>query len=91
MDSADNVVVEDQIAAAVDVFAPGSKTPTSIFNNGGNGFGDPVSLATNRLYIVDGQNDVVDILGYPSGATLKVLSSNFGRVHGVAVSNPAGP
>ncbi|MBD5653560.1 MAG: hypothetical protein IAI50_00065 [Candidatus Eremiobacteraeota bacterium] len=92
LDDSDNLLAEDQIPSTVDVFAPGKKTPSQTFDNGGNGFGDPVSIAIGtyekHLYIGDGQNDVVDIVAYPSGKTIGSIGG-FGRVHGVAVSPPA--
>jgi hypothetical protein len=89
LDRSGDLLAEDQIPAAVDVFEPGKKQPSQIINNGGNGFGDPVAIALGtyekRLYIGDGQNNLVDIVDYPSGKTVRSLGG-FGRVHGVAVT-----
>jgi hypothetical protein len=94
-DGAGNIAIENQIAATVDIFGLDGTSPKQVFNNGGNGFGDPVSIAFDqshgRLYVGDGQNDVVDVVSYPSGTTQKVISKSFGRVHGVALSPAAQP
>ena len=93
LDESGNLLAEDQIPATVDVFAPGKKQPMQTIDNGGSGFGDPVAIALGtyekHLFIGDGQNNVVDIVAYPSGKTIRALSG-FGRVHGVAVT-PSAP
>jgi hypothetical protein len=85
-----NLLIEDQMAAAVDVFPPGARTPSQTIRNG---FKEPSSLAfgalQHRLYVGDLIQQNVQDISYPAGKTVHTFGG-VGYVYGVALS-PAAP
>lgn len=79
----------DQTAPAVDVFPPGSSTPSLVIT--GN-FVNPYGLAFGKyfqkLYVADSASDNVLIFSYPDGSLVGRISRTF-TAFGVAVSPAA--
>jgi len=91
-DSRGNLLVVDEIAGAetVNVYPPGSKTPSQRINNG---FLNPISIAFNArqklLYVADSGALDVESITYPAAQTVTTITG-FGGPLGVALS-PAAP
>ncbi len=91
-DSRGNLLLEDESGGAqsINVYPPGSTTPSRIITNG---FLNPISLAFNaqqsRLYVADAGALDVESITYPS-AKIRNTIEGFGGPYGVALS-PAAP
>ncbi|HEV3153153.1 MAG TPA: hypothetical protein VGZ02_05070 [Candidatus Baltobacteraceae bacterium] len=89
VDSKDNLIIIDQTAPAVEVFAPGSNKPSNEITSG---FTDPFGVALNhdstRLFVGDGAGDTINVYTYPG---LKFLNkiARTAATFGVAVNPPA--
>jgi hypothetical protein len=86
IDGSGNLLVADQSAAAVDVFPPGSSTPSQQITQG---LSDPVNLAFDasfkHLYVEDAVVDGVLVYDYPSGTYVTTLNNGATAISGVAV------
>jgi hypothetical protein len=78
-DKHDNLIVCDQNAPAIDVIAPPYTSVTKTF---GSGYTDPFHITldkkNNLAYVVDLGTATVDVLKYPSGASVATLGSANG-------------
>ncbi|MBV9647111.1 MAG: hypothetical protein JO043_06595 [Candidatus Eremiobacteraeota bacterium] len=87
IDKNDNLLLADQFGnpPAVDVFPPGTTTPSQTI---ANGFYDPygVALSGSDLYVVDSSpQQTVQQISYPSGVTVNTIGG-FTQALGVAVT-----
>jgi sugar lactone lactonase YvrE len=87
-DSRGNLLVTDEGAGAetVNVYPPGSKTPSQTIRDG---FLNPVAIAFNarraHLYVADAGTLDVESVKYPAGTTADTITG-FGAPRGVALS-----
>jgi serine/threonine-protein kinase len=91
VDKSGALVVSDNFLPGVDVYAPGSKSPTTIVT-GGSPNRSALNKTEHRLYVPESSYGVVNVYSYPGGALLKTISfsgsGNF--ISGTALS-PAPP
>ncbi|MEO9171068.1 MAG: hypothetical protein ABI282_09745 [Candidatus Baltobacteraceae bacterium] len=86
IDSAGNVVVSDVRAPAVEVFAPGAKTPKYTFAQ----TGDPLHIAFDasgkHLFVADAIANEIDEYAYPAGTIVNTINFPGSQLDGIAVS-----
>jgi sugar lactone lactonase YvrE len=87
IDGSGNILVADQLNAAVDIFTPGSTSPSQTITQG---LSDPVNLAFDKsfkhLYVEDDVVDGVLVYDYPSGTYVTTLDNGATGIDGIAVS-----
>jgi hypothetical protein len=84
IDAAHNVLVSDVGVPAVEVFAPGAKTPKYTFATSG----DPVrvAFATGRVFVADAAANRIDEYAYPAGTLLDTIAFPGQQLDGIALS-----
>jgi sugar lactone lactonase YvrE len=87
IDGSGNILVADQLNAAVDIFSPGITLPKQKITQG---LSDPVNLAFDKsfkhLYVEDDVVDGVLVYDYPSGTYVTTLNNGATGIDGIAVS-----
>ena len=90
IDSAGNMILGDQTNQVINVYAPGSSTPSRTISTTGR---DPYKFELNRsekkLYVADIANGVVAIYNYATGAFEGTISNGLTSAWGVSLSPPA--
>jgi len=88
IDGAKDILVSDVAVPAVEVFAPGSKTPKYTFAQ----TGDPVRVAFGpsfkRIFIADALANQIDEYDYPAGTLINTIAFPGQQLDGIALSPP---
>ncbi len=89
LDKKGNIIVCDQAAPAVDVFAPGATQPSKQIKGS---FVDPFALALDkgerRLFVADGAGDSVYVYSYPHLKQVATIGRSA-TSYGIAINPPA--
>jgi DNA-binding beta-propeller fold protein YncE len=91
IDTAGNLVLADQANQAIDIFSPGSTTPSRVLHTIGS---DPYKVAFDKsertLYVADPDTNTVLVFDYATGIQVRTIYSGLTSALGVSVS-PSAP
>jgi hypothetical protein len=88
LDHRQNLIVADTYAPAVDIFPPGTTTPSAVLGKQGAPAGVALTKNAKEIFVGDSSTGAVEEYTYPGGRLLQTITSGLSRAYGVA-TDPA--